>query len=314
MSTPTAKTFKVKEAGHLSRATTGKDFKEDAQLEIDSKAVTVRALNNEEVLLVVPLYMIVSVGFVVEQDSNIVPLKIGAIEDNADIFDLSVIYTKTEAIAEQICQHLDICFQFVFHEAMNSPEFAVDHHRGDFCAIKSVSSSSVSPLADDNGTSSQFPSVKEVRGHKHCPSTFSLSTSATSISSKNSIDLINEYLTMLSACLTHEELNRFALLLKRWRSKEMPVLEFAQKLMELYGTERKHLLARMKNLLRDVNRDDLAALTSFLQANGITENASMSPLLTGELSFTTESASSALENISASSEASPAAGASQRPP
>lgn len=48
----------------------------------------------------------------------------------------------------------------------------------------------------------------------------------------------------LAACLTHEELNKFALLLKRWRSKEMPVLEFAQKLMELYGHERKHLLGR----------------------------------------------------------------------
>jgi hypothetical protein len=53
----------------------------------------------------------------------------------------------------------------------------------------------------------------------------------------------------------------------------------------------------MKALLRDVNREDLAALTSFLQANGISENASISPLLTGELSFTTGSASSALDNI-----------------
>jgi hypothetical protein len=47
----------------------------------------------------------------------------------------------------------------------------------------------------------------------------------------------------LSACLTHEELNKFAVLMKRWRAKEMPILEFAQKLMELYGMERKHLLA-----------------------------------------------------------------------
>lgn len=53
----------------------------------------------------------------------------------------------------------------------------------------------------------------------------------------------------------------------------------------------------MKNLLKDVSRDDLIALSNFLQANGITENASVSPLLTGELSFTTESASSFVDNI-----------------
>jgi hypothetical protein len=54
----------------------------------------------------------------------------------------------------------------------------------------------------------------------------------------------------------------------------------------------------MKTLLKDVNRDDLMALSSFLQANGISENASISPLLTGELSFTTGSASSAaMDNI-----------------
>lgn len=47
--------------------------------------------------------MIVSVGLVVEEDLNIVPLKIGAIEDNADIFDLAVIYTKSEVSPKHQC-------------------------------------------------------------------------------------------------------------------------------------------------------------------------------------------------------------------
>ncbi|KAH7700609.1 hypothetical protein AAVH_32268, partial [Aphelenchoides avenae] len=104
----------------------------------------------------------------------------------------------------------------------------------------------------------------------------------------------------LSACLTHEELNKFAVLMKRWRAKEMPILEFAQKLMELYGVERKHLLARMKSLLRGVSKDDLEALNNFLQANGVTENAAdSSPLLTGDMSLTTtDSNSPVLDNIS----------------
>ncbi|KAI6187142.1 hypothetical protein M3Y98_00210200 [Aphelenchoides besseyi] len=288
-------------SGYVAIVGSMDEFKEDATLEVGPNSVVVKSLN-DEVLLVVPIYMLMSVGLVIEEQLNIVPLRIGEVDESADIFDLAVVYTRNKEIAEQICTHLDSCFQQVFHEAMNAPDFA-GGHRDDFAAIQSVSSSSVSPLVDhDPIVGINFPNVTEIRTHKHCPSTFSLSTSATTASSKNSLDLINEYLTMLSACLTHAELNKFAILLKRWRSKEMPVLEFAQKLMELYGQERKHLLARMRTLLRDVSREDLAALSSFLQAHGVTENAasSVSPLLTGELSLTTNG-SSPMDNISACS-------------
>jgi hypothetical protein len=47
----------------------------------------------------------------------------------------------------------------------------------------------------------------------------------------------------LSACLSHDELNKFAILMRRWRARQMPILEFAQKLLELYGPERRYLLA-----------------------------------------------------------------------
>lgn len=61
----------------------------------------------------------------------------------------------------------------------------------------------------------------------------------------------------------------------------------------------------MKNLLRGVSRDDLEALSNFLRANGITENAadsSTSPLWTAELSLTSalstdESSSPNVDNI-----------------
>lgn len=50
----------------------------------------------QEILLVVPIHMVVSVGLVIEEALNIVPLKIGGIDDNVDIFDLAVVYTRDE--------------------------------------------------------------------------------------------------------------------------------------------------------------------------------------------------------------------------
>jgi hypothetical protein len=49
----------------------------------------------QEKLLIVPLHMLASVGFVKEEALNIVALRIGEIDQNADIYDLALIYTKT---------------------------------------------------------------------------------------------------------------------------------------------------------------------------------------------------------------------------
>uniref|UniRef100_A0A915EBN4 Cerebral cavernous malformations 2 harmonin-homology domain-containing protein n=1 Tax=Ditylenchus dipsaci TaxID=166011 RepID=A0A915EBN4_9BILA len=163
-------------------------------------------------------------------------------------------------------------------------------HTDKFASIQSVSTtaSSCSPAAyEGQPASARNTSFRLDDGKQPC----------------NTVELINDYLTMLSACLSHEELNKFALLMKRWRAKEMPILEFAQKLLELYGMERKHLLARMKTLLRGVSREELEALSSFLCANGVTENAaesSNSPFWTADMSLTSteESGSPMVDNIS----------------
>ena len=49
----------------------------------------------EELLLSAPVHMIASVGFVKEDGLNILPIKIGEIEGNKDVYDLAVIYCKT---------------------------------------------------------------------------------------------------------------------------------------------------------------------------------------------------------------------------
>jgi hypothetical protein len=59
--------------------------------------------------------MIVSVGLVVENDANIVPLKIGGIEDNVDIFDLAVIYTQSEVSSIAQCSMSKMIFDSLYH-------------------------------------------------------------------------------------------------------------------------------------------------------------------------------------------------------
>jgi len=246
--------------GHISILGYAHIFPDDATMEINYDAVTVQDIASPDVVqLVVPLHMIASVGYVREDALNIVTLRIGEIDGDTDVQDLAVFYTKTAQMAEEICTFLGACFQFIYREsfAINSEE-APPKPNGKFPTLNGSP-----PTSSSNGTASSLNSPA-IDHH-------STTTTVTSGSSRKTVELINDYITMLSSCLTHEELNKFAVLMKRWRAKEMPIMEFAQKLMELYGEERKHLLARLRSLLRDVCREDLEAFSDFLCANGVTE-------------------------------------------
>ncbi|KAL3080697.1 hypothetical protein niasHT_033254 [Heterodera trifolii] len=276
------------------------DGGEIALLECDCDAVRVSAAKGDdssEPLALIPLHQLSSVGFVHEPPQNILALKVGDVDENKpDQFDLIILYTSTEEMAGEICQYLAFCFQFIYREALSTLE-QNEHEReerkktpqqGDISAKfapavpSSATSSSLCSLSPSHHNQ---PSVPLQRAVASVYNANSISTSSSS--TKHAVDLINEYLTMLSVCLSHDELNKFAILMRRWRAREMPILEFAQKLLELYGPERRHLLARMRTLLRG-DPSDLEALTDFLRANGVVENAAAmaaSPLLTAEMSL-----------------------------
>jgi hypothetical protein len=69
--------------------------------------------------------MIVSVGLVVENSLNIVPLKIGGIEDNDEIFDLAVIYTKTQV--SQVLA-LPLCSEKQLSKVLDCSYFRMKKH------------------------------------------------------------------------------------------------------------------------------------------------------------------------------------------
>lgn len=96
--------------------------------------------------------------------------------------------------------------------------------------------------------------------------------------------------------LNADELKCFAILLKRWTSENLPFPEFLQKVLELYGPERKHLLASLCHesastfsfvfsfsnssiilgMRPFVTELDVHYFDTFLELSGITENAESS--------------------------------------
>jgi hypothetical protein len=79
--------------GHITILGSKAEFKEDAILDVSSDGIKMISSINQESLLLVPVHMIASVGYVKEEELNILPLKIGLNNEN---FDLAVIYTRTE--------------------------------------------------------------------------------------------------------------------------------------------------------------------------------------------------------------------------
>nr|CAD2170746.1 unnamed protein product [Meloidogyne enterolobii] len=287
-----------------------------------------------ETIAVVPLHQIASVGLL--PSKNILSVRIGDVNLSKDMFDLLIIYIPNDAIAKEICQHFVDCFQFIYREAISEFEkeemdeedsFLVEQQNLDlekkFLPATLISSSSTSASLCSSPISGIFQQqfktttnclkIEEENLNKNYLITNSTTTNSSLSSSSNLstinicgggsgesyVELINEYLTNLSTSLSHDELNKFAILMRRWRSREMPIVEFAQKLLELYGPERRHLLAKMRTLLRG-DPTEIEALGNFLCANGVVESASEAVSQATKINRTTKNIFCQEKNISKS--------------
>uniref|UniRef100_A0AC35F2T8 Uncharacterized protein n=1 Tax=Panagrolaimus sp. PS1159 TaxID=55785 RepID=A0AC35F2T8_9BILA len=158
--------------GHITILGSKAEFKEDAILDVSSEGIKMISSINQESLLLVPVHMIASVGYVKEEELNILPLKIGLNNEN---FDLAVIYTRTEDIALEICYQMGVCFQSVYQES-----------------ITSVSEASTTTTGFGRSTFNSADPSTYIAG--------SVSTSTTNSSRRNE-ELINEYITMVRVVL-----------------------------------------------------------------------------------------------------------------
>ncbi|VDN00148.1 unnamed protein product [Thelazia callipaeda] len=77
-------------------------------------------------------------------------------------------------------------------------------------------------------------------------------------------DVIEEYMTVLTQCLTTDELSQYASLIVRFRNGSLPIIELAQKSSELYGRKRLHLLTGMRCLLKNRSKEEIEAFDGFI--------------------------------------------------
>ncbi|OZC10379.1 hypothetical protein X798_02686 [Onchocerca flexuosa] len=72
-------------------------------------------------------------------------------------------------------------------------------------------------------------------------------------------------MTVLTKCLTTNELSQYATLIVRFRNGSMSIIELAQKSSELYGPDRLHLLTGMRCLLRNRSKEEIESFDGFIE-------------------------------------------------
>ncbi|VDO96197.1 unnamed protein product [Soboliphyme baturini] len=143
-------------------------------------------------------------------------------------YSIWILEKRSEDLAETICANLERCFQLVFGEATSQ-----------------FFDKTITEGANTNLSLSGSRANLSKRVVRSQPQNSSTTHSESDQLSADAADLIQEYIRMLHATLSNEELKQFAILLKRWRADNLPFSEFFQKVLELYGSERKYLLASM---------------------------------------------------------------------
>lgn len=227
--------------------------------------------NKENLLLHVPIHQVASVSYVNEDDLHIVGIKYGdfdyqkkQISDEPQTCHLVVLYCESKTVAEEICSMTDYFFQMAYTDATmrffdkalvekaltdapsasssfisnksngSPPRLGLHSHKEN--GVPGFLSHSNLSLGN-NGTLSTVASRSIVRSSIRPDSDDELSPAAN--------ELILDYMRKLYTKLNSEELQQFAMLVKAWHT-DLPFPEFCNKVRDLYGPDRKYLLAEMR--------------------------------------------------------------------
>ncbi|XP_071081901.1 cerebral cavernous malformations 2 protein-like isoform X5 [Haliotis cracherodii] len=191
---------------------------------------------SEDLLLRVPMHEIAAACYVKDDDQHILALKHGTLEDCS----LSVLYCNSKQAAEELCALIGQCFQLVYTEATmhlfipRIPE------------TSSSSGSSDDSIANPGRSEASEGSI---------------------MASENSVpaDLVKDYMSKLNQKMTPDELHHFAELLRSLYS-DMPIGTFCEQVLQLYGQDRKPLLAELSPFIPS---EGYSHFLDFLRKNGI---------------------------------------------
>ncbi|XP_067684987.1 cerebral cavernous malformations protein 2 homolog isoform X4 [Haliotis asinina] len=244
-------------------------YEHDAIFSLSVNNIKISRYNQtEDLLLRVPMHEIAAVCYVKDDDQHILALKHGTLEDCS----LSVLYCKSKQAAEELCALIGQCFQLVYTEATmhlfapHIPEISAStSHSGSSDVSESTTVIPMLPGRPSFLTSSNFdlPIVTNSIPHpsRSDPSEKSMKGSEISVPA----DLVKDYMFKLHQKMNSEELRQFAELLRRLYS-DMPIDEFCEQVLLLYGQDRKHLLADLSPFIPS---EDYTYFLDFLCKNDI---------------------------------------------
>ncbi|XP_046356957.1 cerebral cavernous malformations protein 2 homolog isoform X3 [Haliotis rufescens] len=254
---------------------------------------------SEDLLLRIPMHEIAAVCYIKDDGQHILALKHGTLEECS----LSVLYCDTKQAAEELCALIGQCFQLVYTEAtmqlldsrIPGTTTSVSHSGSTGETISE--STTVFPFGHggrpsfltssnlDLPTRQDSIPRRSPRGQERVPSENSTRGSDVSIPT----DLVKDYMFKLHQKLNPDELRHFAELLRDWHN-DLPIGEFCEQVLKLYGQDRKHLLAEMSPFIPSA---DYGQFVEFLRKNGINipENGTLSSSRSNPRMYTRRSVS-----------------------
>lgn len=244
----------------------------------------------QEPLLRIPIHQVAAVSYIKEDDQHILAIKFGEVTktqsaDETTTCSLAIAYCDSRLIAEEICSYVDLCFQSIYTDAtMNF----FDRSLIEGTQASARKDNTYSNLSNNDMLMTNFSHLSKENGSLGFLSHSSLSLGNTGTASSASAlshltrqnseteispaanELILDYMNKLYTKLSASELQEFALLVKAWHTN-MTFPDFCQRVLDLYGSDRRHLLVGMRPF---IPAKDSMYFERFLQLSGFVEDDS----------------------------------------
>lgn len=274
-------------------------FLVDVTLHIDVNNLKLISVDNrQEPLLRIPIPQVAAVSYIRDDDQHILCVKFGEVSktrpsDKPSSCSLAVMYCDSRVSAEEICSCVDLCFQIIYTDATmtffdkslieecqnGGPD---DTFSG--AVNKNALLTNLTQLSPHHGSLGFLSHSSLSLGNSGSTSSASAISQMTHRNSETELssaanELILDYMNKLYTKLAASELQEFAMLIRSWHT-DMTFSEFCQKVLNLYGSERRHLLVGMRPF---IPAKDLSYFEQFLQKSGCS-NDDDDLLVTAQLS------------------------------
>lgn len=236
--------------------------------------------NQQEPLLRIPVPQVAAVSYIRDDDQHIVCIKFGELlktrsTEKASTCSLAIMYCDSRVSAEEICSCVDLCFQTIYTNATmtffdrsfiegSQTVGKDDSYSGD--VNKNTLLTNLTHLGTHHGSLGFLSHSSLSLGTSVATSSASALSQMTRRNSESELssaanELILNYMNKLYTKLSASELQEFAMLIKSWHTN-LIFSEFCQQVLNLYGSERRHLLVGMRPF---IPAKDLSYFEHFLQ-------------------------------------------------